>query len=149
MSRPTPTMRDFAERLIAFETRGNKPSETKPPAAFHVCEKLRPHLATLMGNGGFRALLARALALANAEVSWLRAVQVKADGSLEGLEELHTQPDPDEIFEGRVVLLAQLLGLLVAFIGENLTWRIVREVWPRVPLDDLDFRKGREYEKTK
>ena len=48
-------------------------------------------------------------------------MHVKADGSLEGVEEHHAQLDPDELFEGRVVLLAQLLGLLVAFIGENLT----------------------------
>jgi hypothetical protein len=148
MSRITPTMRDFAERLIALETRGNSPSETRTPAAFHVCEKLRPHLATLMGNGGFRALLARALALANTEVSWLRAVHVKADGALEELEELHAQVAPAEFFEGKVVLLAQLLGLLVAFIGENLTLRLVREIWPKVSINDLDFRKEREYEKT-
>ena len=79
MSRATPKMRDFAERLIAYETRGNNLSETKPLAAFLVDEKLRPHLATLMGNVGFRALLSRSLALTNAEVPWLRAVRVKAD----------------------------------------------------------------------
>jgi hypothetical protein len=135
-------MRDFAGRLIAYETRGNKSSETKTPAACLVSEKLRPHLATLMGNVGFRALLSRALALANTGVPWLRAVQVKADGSLEGLDELEAQVDPDEIFEGCVVLLAQLLGLLVAFIGENLTLHLVREVWPKLSLHDLDFGKG-------
>ena len=142
-------MRDFAKRLIAYETGGNKSSGTKTPAAFHVCEKLRPHLATLMGNAGFRALLSRALALASAEVPWLRAVHVKADGSLEGLEELHAQLDPEEFAEGRVVLLAQLLGLLVAFIGEDLTLRLVREVWPKLPLNDLDFGKGDKNEKAK
>jgi hypothetical protein len=126
-------MRDFAERLIAYETRGNKSSETKPPAVVLVGEKLRPQLATLMGNVGFRALLSRALALANAEVPWLRAVRVKADGSFEGLDEFGAQVDPDEVFEGRVVLLAHLLGLLVAFIGEDLTLRLVREVWPKLP----------------
>ena len=139
MSRATPQMRNFAETLIADESRGNQSSGTNPPAAFHVCEKLRPHLATLMGNTGFRALLSRSLALANAEVPWLRAVHVKADGALEGLNELGAQVDPDEFFEGCVVLLAQLLGLLVAFIGENLTLRLVREVWPKLSLNDLDF----------
>jgi hypothetical protein len=54
-----------------------------------------------------------------------------------------------KFLEGGVVLLAQLLGLLVAFIGENLTLRLVREVWPKVPLDDLDFGKGEKNEKTK
>ena len=141
-------MRDFAERLIAYETRGNKSSGTKTPAAFPVCEKLRPHLATLMGNTGFRALLSRALALANAEVPSLRAVQVKADGSLEGLDELEVQADPEELAKGSVVLVAQLLGLLVAFIGENLTLRLVREVWPKLSLNDVDLGTGDKNEKA-
>jgi hypothetical protein len=149
MSRITPKMRNFAKRLIVYETRGNKSFKTEIPAAFPIPEKLRPHLATLMGAGGFRALLSRALALATAEVPWLRAVQMKADGSLAGLEEIHARLDPDEIFEGRVVLLAQLLGLLVAFIGENLTLRLMREVWPKVPLNDLDLNNGGKNEKTK
>jgi hypothetical protein len=140
-------MRDFAERLIAYETRENRSSETKTPAAFLVGEKLRLHLATLMGNAGFRALLSRALALANAEVPWLRAAHVKADGSFEGLDELGSRVNPEEIFEGRIVLFAQLLGLLVAFIGERLTLRLMRDVWPNLSLDDLDSGKGDKNEK--
>jgi hypothetical protein len=135
-------MRNFAKRLVADEARENKPSAAKTPADFRVCEKLRPNLATFMGNAGFRALLSRALALAKTEVPWLRAVHVKANGALEGVEELHARLDQDEFFEGRVVLLAQLLGLLVAFIGEHLTLRLVREVWPKALLDDLDFGNG-------
>lgn len=142
-------MRDFAERLIACETRGKKSFGTKAQAAFVVCEKLRPHLSTLMGNVGFRALLSRALALANADVPWLRAVHVKADGSFEGLDELGAQVDADEIFEGVVVLLAQLLGLLVAFIGGSLTLRLVREVWPKLSASSLDLATGDKNEKSK
>ena len=121
----------------------------KPPAAFLVDEKLRPHLTTVMGNVGFRALLSRALALAGAEVSWLRAVHVKADGSLEGLDELEVQVKPGEIAEGKIVLLAQLLGLLVAFIGENLTLWLVHEAWPELSLDGLDLGAGDANEKAK
>ena len=102
-----------------------------------------------MGKVGFRELLSRALALANAEVPWLRAVHVKADGSFEGLDELGAQVDPDEFSEGRVVLLAQLLGLLVTFIGEELTLRLVREVWPKLSPNNLDFGKGDNNEKPK
>lgn len=142
MSRVTPQMRNFAERVIAFETRGNKSSETKTQTAYLVSEKLRPRLATLMGSTGFRALLSRSLALAHPEAAWLRAVHVKADGSLEGLDALEAQVDPDEMFGGCVVLLAQLLGLLVAFVGENLTFQLVRDVWPKLSLHDLDFGKG-------
>ena len=95
-----------------------------------------------MGKVGFSALYSRALVLANAEVPWLRAVHVKADGSLGGLDALGAQVNPAEIFEGKVVLLAQLLGLLVAFIGGSLTLRLMREIWPKIPLNDLDFGNG-------
>ena len=142
-------MRRFARCLIACEAKGNKSSGTMASAAFPVPEKLRLPLTVLMGSGGFRALLSRALALATAEVRWLRAVQVKADGAFEGVEALHERIDPAEFLEGRVELLAQLLGLLVAFIGPNLTLRLVREIWPQISPDDLDIANGGKNEKTK
>jgi hypothetical protein len=64
---------------------------------------------------------------------------------LEGWEELHAQLGPGKFLEGRIVLLAQLLGLLVAFIGEHLTVRLVSEIWPKFSLSDLD--KGEKNEK--
>lgn len=142
-------MRAFARGLIACETTGNKSAETKASAAFPVPEKLRQPLTVLMGNGGFRALLSRALALATAEVHWLRTVQVKEDGALAGVEALRARIDPAEFREGRVVLLAQVLGLLVAFIGPNLTLRLVGEIWPQILLTDLNLGNGNKNEKTK
>lgn len=138
MSRATPLMRDFAERLVVFEMKGTTVSAAHIPVAFQVCEKLRPHLATLMGSTGFHALLMRALAVANTKDPWLRMVQVRVDGSLEGLDGVGAPADPAAMTEGSVVLVAQLLALLVAFIGENLTLRMVREVWPQLPLADFD-----------
>jgi hypothetical protein len=129
-------MRKFAKRLIDFEAQGNGTSPQNVFEFFDVCEKLRPQLATLMGNAGYRALLWRALALASAEVPWLRAVHVKPDGALGGLEEIHPQLSSDALLVGRVALLAQLLSLLVEFIGENLTQRLAREVWPEGPFND-------------
>ena len=142
-------MRDFAERLIAHETRGNKSSGTKTSAAFLVCEKLRPQLANLMGNTGFHALVSRALALATTEAPWLRAMQVKSDGSLEMSGELEANVDPERIAEGGVVLTAHLLGLLATFIGEDLTLQLVREVGPKLLLNDLDLGKRDKNEKAK
>lgn len=120
----------------------SKSSAKKIPAACLASEKLRPHLAVLMGNMGFRALLARALALANADAPWLRAVHVKTDGSFEGFEELETTVDPEEFFKGCVDLLTHLLGLLLAFIGEELTLRLVHQAWPELSSSDPDFEKG-------
>ena len=131
-------MRNIAERLIAHETSESESSGTKTGATFSVCEKLRPHLATLMGSTGYRALLSRALARAEAEVPSLRAVQVEADGTLRGVAEFEAEADPRQIAEGRVAVLAQLLGMLVAFIGEDLTLRLTREVWPKFSFKEMD-----------
>jgi len=138
----TAQMRSIAQRLIAYETHGEGSSETTDPLIFRVIDRLRPQLATLMGHGGFRALLGRALALASAEVSWLGKVQVKADGTLEGLAALHASLKPAEFREGRVVLVAQLLGLLVAFVGPALTSRLMGEIWPQLAVDNVDFGNG-------
>jgi hypothetical protein len=148
MNRATPKMRSVAKRLMASEAPTNRRSPGKKPPAFDVADRLRSHLIPLMGIGGFRALFSRALALATVEVTWLRAVQVKANGSLEGPEALPAQVGLAEFLEGRIVLLAQLLGLLSAFIGPNLTSRLVGEIWPEIPLDNLDFDSGDQNEKT-
>jgi hypothetical protein len=116
---------------VVYETQRNKSSGAKSPTVLNITEKLRPHLANLMGNGGFRALLSRALVLASAEVSWLRAVHVNARGTLEGLEALHAQIASAEFIEGEIVLLIELLALLEAFIGPALTSRLVGEIWPQ------------------
>ncbi len=95
-----------------------------------------------MGSAGYRALLSRALALAGAEIAWLRSLQVKADGTLPGPKELTEKISPKDMAEGQIVLVAHLLGLLVAFIGEKLTLQLIREIWPKLSLNDLPFGQG-------
>jgi hypothetical protein len=146
MNQAAPPMRDLAKRLIAFDTRGNKSPRNQDEDGFQVCEKLRPNLVALVGNEAFHALLAHALALAHAEVPALREVRVQADGTLDMPVEIRARIHADKYFEGRVVLLAQLLGLLVAFIGGNLTLSIVREIWPKVALNNLHLDNGNNYE---
>ena len=133
MSAPTLQLRELAKRLIAHESQGNGSSGTNPPADFPVFEKLRPQLTTLMGGVGFHALLSRARALTGAEFPWVRKLKIKEAGTFEGLHELKAEVGAGDIFNGRVALIAQLLGLLQAFIGENLTLRLVQEVWPKLP----------------
>lgn len=111
-------------------------------------EKLRPTVVTLMGNGGFRALLTRALALAQADVPWLRAAHVTADGILGGMDKPGTRIGPDQRIEGSAVVLAHLLGLLVTFIGVALTLSMVRAVWPEISLNDSEFFIEGSYEIT-
>jgi hypothetical protein len=135
-------MRDIAARLIAYEVKGNQSSVQNLPGAFHVCEKLRPHLGTLMGKAGYRAVLSRAVAVASREVPWMAALEVNGTGALEGWDRPEAQVSPEELTASGVLLVAQLLGLLVAFIGDNLTLRLVRDIWPTLSLDNLNFFQG-------
>jgi hypothetical protein len=51
-----------------------------------VIGELRLRLIKLAGVNGFRSLLSRALTLAKAEVPLLNMVQIRSDGSLEGIQ---------------------------------------------------------------
>lgn len=138
MRRATPRIRDLAQRLIAGEARVVNPSaDTKTPRAFRVCERLRPHLANLMGTHGFEVLLSRSLVLARAKVDWLHAVALTGD-TLGVSEEVGKKVAPEVMAEGGVALVSELLALLAAFIGERLMLQIVREIWPNLSLNDLD-----------
>ncbi len=93
----------------------------------------------LMGRGSFGALLTRALVLAAAEVPWLATVRVVDDGQLEGLQTSHVTAEAGGFADGEVALLAQLLELLVAFIGPALTFRLIDQIWPQLSLEDADL----------
>src|SRR5947207_342761 len=128
MSKASPELRRFAQRLLAHETFLRSKSSAGPgQATLQVVDELRSQLVNFRGMGGFRGLLSRAIALSSEEVRWLRAVHVKADGSLTGFEE-HAQLEPGQFAEGKVVLLAQLLGMVVALIGGPLTERLVLDI---------------------
>ena len=142
MNRASPTLRDFAKRLISEELIDNNNSASKPPAIFPIIENLRPCLAQIIGNLGFAAVLSRALSIAKTDVAWLCAVHVKPDGSLEGPDELAAKVGPEEIAEGGVVLVAQFISLLVELIGERIVLQLVHQAMPQVSKEDLYFNKG-------
>jgi len=135
-------MRDLAVRLMAWEAKASRSSGTRPKEVFLVCEKLRPHLSGLMGKTGYRALLSRALVMARQKASLPGTMRVTAEGTLDGLDEPEMRVDANKLAVGSAILIALLLELLAAFIGENMTLQIVREVWPKVTLDDSDFGEG-------
>ena len=130
---PSPKTREFARRLLIHEAAEPSSFRENAPAAFRVAEKLRHSLTTFAGAAGFHSLLARALALAKVHSHSLGTVYVKPDGSLEGLDELHA----NEAAEAGAMLIAQLIGLLFTFIGEQLTVHLVRDAWPDLPVNEI------------
>jgi hypothetical protein len=120
-----PQTQDLAQRLLAYENTAGTNSEPAQFAAFGVCERLRQPLIALAGVAGFRSLLSRALTLARAEAPSLSAVQVAADGSIQGPDGLRPQIDADQAQETGIILITQLLGLLVRVLGEAVTLQLV------------------------
>lgn len=124
-------MRDLASSLIAEELRLSGEGGSRSTAALRVCEKLRGPLSTYAGAAGFRSLLSRALRLANAKEPWLDGLQIEPDGSILCTPEAMTQMSSDRAARGGGMLVAKLIELLVTFIGEALTLRLVHDVWPQ------------------
>ena len=128
-------MQSLAQRLLTLEV--NSPGATDPTThqVVRICEKLGISLIRFAGPDGFTALLRRALALARSDVPALQSVKVSIDGRLEGLEGTAVGAENVGI-EAAVAIIAHLLGLLAAFIGEPLTVRLVREGWPNISVDN-------------
>jgi hypothetical protein len=133
-SSDTPTTRELAQRLLAYEEVETGPAMADMHAVGRVCDKLRRPLTTLVGAAGFRSLLTRALILAKQESPVLDAWEVKADGSLEGLNGKAAQMG--------AVLLAHLIGLMITFIGESLTLRLLQDVWLDLPDSEVKFERN-------
>ncbi len=133
----TPKLKEISRRVLAYEAASATRTDGTDSAVSLVCEKLRGQLGKRIGIAGFRSLLSRALALAGAEAPWLRALHIKADGSLEGVDGLDKKPDSRTLAEGEVALVSQLVGLLVTFIGPALTLKVLHEIWP--DMDDFNL----------
>jgi len=140
MSTASPEIQDLTRRLLAFEAAHDNSSDAGVDVAVQVIEELRLRLIKFAGIDGFRSLLSRALTLAQAEVPSLNMVQVRADGSLEGFDRSEQSQEAGAAGHAGIVLVAHLLELLVTFIGEPLTLRLVRDAWPDASMDGADLR---------
>jgi hypothetical protein len=128
MDKPSSSLRDLARQLLTASQTGSGPHV---PEVVAVIERLRISLAKFAGDAGFESLLRRALVLASADVPSLQNVKIGANGRLDGVGPLPADTGTGALGgEAAVAIAAHLLGLLVAFIGEPLTLRLLRESWP-------------------
>ena len=125
---PPDKTRELARSLVASEADQVKSSLLTEPATVRVYERLRRQLGAPVGSEGFHALASRALALAKSESPRLSAVQVTPNGDLRGLGGVESQRPADEGGEAGIVLIAQLLGLFLTFLGEATTLRLIEDL---------------------
>ena len=128
MDTPTSSTRDLAKRLLAASQTGCDAHVSDVAA---VIQRLRISLSKFAGDAGFVSLLRRAVAMASADVPSLKNVRIGMNGLLDGVEQIDASSGTGVLGEAAAVAItAHLLGLLVAFIGEPLTVRLLRESWP-------------------
>jgi len=127
---PPRKTRDLARSLVASEADASATALQTKPATVRVYERLRRQLGAPVGTEEFQTLASRALALAKSQSPRLRAVQVMANGELHGLGEVESQKGTGagEDDEAGVILIAQLLGLFLTFLGEATTLRLIEDL---------------------
>lgn len=129
MTTPFSSMRNLAGRWLAASRSVADPDVHE---AGLVDDRLRAALIRFAGEEGFASLQRRALILAKSELPPLQVVQVGENGRLTGFEQLAE----DTGAEAAVAITTHLLDLLVNFIGERLTLRLLSEAWPDTVLGE-------------
>jgi hypothetical protein len=125
---PPHKTRELARSLVASEADAATTPLLSEPATVRVYERLRRQLGAPVGIDGFQALASRALALAKSESPRLSNVQVTPNGGLRGLGEVESEMNADEDGEAGIILIAQLLGLFLTFLGEATTLRLIEDL---------------------
>ena len=118
----------MARSLVAHEADTGATSPHTEPATVRVYDRLRRQFSAPVGLDAFQVLASRALALAKSESRRLNSVQITANGGLRGLGEVESQTDTDEDGGAGIILIAQLLGLFVSFLGEATTLRLIEDL---------------------
>ena len=123
--------------LRAAITAGDPPHDPREIAltARRMLADLAGAATPLIGEAGFRLLLARSAHLIRRQYDWL----VWPAGDADGFEELETclgTQDPRVAADATLALFGTMTRLLTLFIGEALTTPLLRRAWPGVYLHD-------------
>jgi hypothetical protein len=125
---PPQKTRDLARSLVANEADASATSLQTEPATVRVYERLRRQLSAPVGVDSFQAIASRALSLAKSESPRLNTVQVTPSGGLRGLGEVESHTEAEEGGEAGIILIAQLLGLFLTFLGEATTLCLIEDL---------------------
>jgi hypothetical protein len=141
MAQPPPEVLDLAHRLLRHETGGSPDAESSAAAVDAACGRFK-QLDDVLGAGGVAALMGRALHLAKREWPLLAAASFDPESSscFTGLAAALAGGTDEEAAAAAESVLAQMLGLLVVLLGEELGLQPVRKLWPRLASSPTEIR---------
>jgi len=126
------------QEILADETGEDTNPDSLLQAAEMVCTKIRSSLCSRIGNEGFRTLVQRSFTLSASKIA---ADSVNLALSKNILLGLPTVTDDEGILTSNaaqiavlvdnvVTLVSALIELLSSFIGDEITVRILENIWP-------------------
>lgn len=118
--------------ILSYELALRGDRGTVAAAAERACQRFYGRLRPLVTLAGSQAFLSRSLHLAAREYPFLADVRAGPtdEECLQGLDHALRGIDSARATDAFVTVLSYMIGLLVTFIGHDLTMHAIREVWP-------------------
>jgi hypothetical protein len=141
---PTTTIQRVARRIMTCATAGRSAPEDVANAIETTFKQLEKVVSSMVGEIGFRALMVRALHLTRAaspkhrQLPSEHAVSFPSEGWKGSVE----QTGASAAIESAAGLFENVLSLLGSFIGEDLTFRLIRRAWPDLDEGGTDPSSG-------
>jgi hypothetical protein len=132
LNKPSAEQFEIAGRLLSHESSGELGVEAIAEAAGRLHQKLFARLASLLGVGGARALLARSVKSASIDYVTLRGIDLddEREAPAELLAARLRAEEPTTAAAAATHVCAQMLALLTTLIGERLTRQLLLTAWP-------------------
>lgn len=129
-----PTPEELARWLLSHAAESHATSEEITMAAVSVYERMRAHLALLIGFQGFDALWERALHLVQHTASWPDTSALPSSVAQPRLDTVVQGRDAAEAYDILVLVFTRFLELLFTFIGADLGSRLLHQPWLALPM---------------
>jgi hypothetical protein len=123
-------IRPVAVRVLRRRAAPNADVASVAATARAVYDDLASVLVPLIGQLGFDAVTSRALHLAAQEYPPVNAVALDQTGAFAAVTAWLMQRDSGAAIDAAATILSTVAQLLVTFIGEPLTMRLLRKGWP-------------------
>ncbi len=133
-----PKPEELARWLLSYDDTADDTPEGITMAAVHIYEQLRTYLSIFLGPQGFDALWARALHLVRRAFPWEDMDEVaSARPPLHRLDSVVRGRPVDETRTVLLTIFTQFLALLFIFIGADLSFRLLQQHWPALPVPPI------------
>jgi hypothetical protein len=138
-----PAPEELARWLLIHEARDNPSPEVFAAAAERVHARLRASLSVFLGPTGFDSLWARAMHLSPTISGGAAPTGDESPAALPAVfRTVVTGSDAAEVHAGLIADVASFIALLFTFVGATLGLRLMRHVWPELPVGGPSTQPG-------